>query len=90
VIREEIWVCKSDQALAWPEILIGGEGPKMEKNLWRNFGDIITMTSLKLRYNWFLSLIYSWSVWKNTIWPCHATSVHQNRRLRGLAIFTNL
>jgi len=33
-------------ALALPEILIG-RGPKLEKILWRYFGDVIVMTSLK-------------------------------------------
>jgi len=65
-----------------------GEGGKMEKfcdvSLVTFFGDVIMMTSLKWRHNWFFwSSILSWLVWKNTIWPSHTTSDHQNQRKEG-------
>jgi len=38
------------------------------------FSDVITMTSLKRRHNWFFKSSISWkSVQKSTIWTNHAT-----------------
>jgi len=57
----------------------------MENKLCRYFGDIIVMTSTNWRHNWFFKRsISSYSVWKTTLWPNHATSVHQQLQLAPL------
>jgi len=72
--------------------LIGGEGGggKIEKNLWRYFGDVFRwgngdhvtkMTSWLI----FWSSILSQSSWKTTILPNYVTLAHQNWRLMGSA-----
>jgi len=52
------------------------EGPKMKKicdvNLVTFFGDVVAITSLKWRHNWFFKVRFRH--WNNTIWPNHATS----------------
>jgi len=56
----------------------GAQNGKILKRLFSDvFSDVTTMTSLKRRHYWFFkSSNLSWSVWKTTIWPNHATLCH--------------
>jgi len=56
--------------------------------LWRFlmtfFGDIMAMTSLKWRHNWFFKFDFVIISLKKQTLPCHVTSGHQTQRLRSV------